>query len=137
MYVVVTGSSKQPDLVTPRAPSVARLRVVTPTASTPAHLELEAYETTLVFESPGTPVISSNGGKDPIAWIVEPNIGRLDNLQNAPPATLHAVDVMRMQALWASKPADLYPGAKYFHPVVARGQVIVATDRLTGFGLGP
>ena len=134
-YVVVTGSSKQPDLVTPRAPSVARLRVVTASASKPAHLELEAYETTLVFESPGTPVISSNGGKDPIAWIVEPNIGRLDNLQNAPPATLHAVDVMSMQALWSSKPGDLYPGAKYFHPVVAKGQVIVATDRISGFGL--
>jgi hypothetical protein len=135
-YVVVTGSSKQADLVTPRPPSVARLRVVTSSAGRPAFLEVEAYETTLVFESPGTPVISSNGGKDPIAWIVEPNIGRLDNLLTAPPATLYAVDVMRMQALWGSKTGDLYPGAKYFHPVVARGQVIVATDRLTGFGLG-
>jgi hypothetical protein len=137
MYVVVTGSSKQPDLVTPRPPSVARLRVVTPSPGAPAFLQLEAYETTLVFESPGTPVISSNGGKNPIAWIVEPNIGRLDSLLNAPPATLYAVDVMRMQALWGSKTGDLYPGAKYFHPVVAGGQVIVATDRLTGFGLGP
>jgi len=45
---------------------------------------------------------------------------------------------MRMQTLWSSKPGDLFPGAKYNHPVVARGQVIVATDRLTGFGLkGP
>ena len=59
---------------------------------------------TLVFRSPGTPVISSNGGRDAIAWIVEPNVGRLDNLVTAPPATLHAVDVMRMQALWSSKP---------------------------------
>src|SRR5262249_31817504 len=94
-YVVVTGSTKDPvDLVTPRAPSVARLRVVTPSPSRPAYLELEAYEPTLVFMSPGTPVISSNGGRDAIAWIVEPNVGRLDNLLNAPPATLHAVDVM-------------------------------------------
>jgi len=135
-YVVATGSTKDPlDLVTPRPPSVARLRVVTPSASRPAFLELEAYEMTLVFRSPGTPVISSNGGRDAIAWIVEPNVGRLDNLVTAPPATLHAVDVMRMQALWSSKPGDLFPGAKYYHPVVARGQVIVATDRVTGFGL--
>ena len=134
-YVVVTGSSKDPvDLVTSRPPSVARLRVVTPSATEPAHLELEAYETTLTFQSPGTPVISSNGGRDPIAWIVEPNVGRLDSLVNAPEATLHAVDVMQMKVLWSSKPGDLHPGAKYFHPVVAKGQVIVATDRVTGFG---
>ena len=37
-YVVVTGSTKDPlDLVTPRPPSVARLRVVTPSPSRPAH----------------------------------------------------------------------------------------------------
>ena len=135
--VVVTGSSKDPvDLVTPRAPSVARLRVVTPASARPAYLELEAYEPTLVFKSPGTPVISSNGGRDAIAWVVEPNVGRLDNLVNAPPATLHAIDVMQMQALWSSKSGDLFPGAKYFHPVVAKGQVIVATDRVSGFGVG-
>jgi len=135
-YVVVTGSTKDPvDLATPRAPSVGRLRVVTPAPNSPAHLELEAYETTLVFQSPGTPVISSNGGRDAIAWIVEPNIGRLGNLATAPAATLHAVDVMQMKTLWSSKPGDLFPGAKYYHPVVARGQVIVATDRVTGFGL--
>ena len=139
VYVVVTGSTKDPvDGVTSRAPSVARLRVVTPSSSEPAHLELEAYEPTLVFQSPGTPVISSNAGRDAIAWIVEPNVGRLDNLVSAPAATLYAVDVMRMQTLWSSKPGDLFPGAKYNPPVVARGQVIVATDRLTGFGLkGP
>jgi hypothetical protein len=122
------------DLITSRPPSVARLRVVTLSPTGPAHLELEAYETTLTFQSPGTPVISSNGGKDAIAWIVEPNVGRLDSLLNAPPATLHAVDVMQMKWLWSSAPEDLHPGAKYFHPVVARGQVIVATDRVTGFG---
>jgi hypothetical protein len=135
VYVVVTGSSKLPDLVTPVPPSVARLRVVTPGPGKPAHLELEAYESTLVFQSPGTPVISSNGGKDPIAWIVEPNVNRLDSLLTAPPATLHAVDVMKMKALWSSKPGDLFPGAKYYHPVVARGQVIVATDRVSAFGV--
>ena len=135
LYVVVTGSTKDPvDLVTPLAPSVARLRVVTPSPTRPAYLETEAYEPTLVFKSPGTPVISSNGGKDAIAWIVEPNVGRLDNLTNAPEATLHAVDVMQMQRLWSSKPGDLHPGAKYFHPIVAKGQVIVATDRVSGFG---
>ena len=135
-YVVVTGSTKDPvDLVTPHPPSVARLRVVTPSPTRPAHLEIEAYETTLVFQSPGTPVISSNGGRDAIAWIVEPNVGRLDSLVNAPAATLHAVDVMKMKAIWSSKPGDLFPGAKYFHPVVAKGQVIVATDRVSGFGV--
>ena len=136
VYVVVTGSTKDPvDGVTSRAPSVARLRVVTPSSSGPAHLELEAYEPTLVFQSPGTPVISSNGGRNAIAWIVEPNVGRSDSLVSAPAATLYAVDVMRMQMLWSSKPGDLFPGAKYYHPVVARGQVIVATDRVSGFGL--
>lgn len=135
-YVVVTGSTKDPlDLVTDRPPSVARLRVVTPSPSRPAYLEIEAYEMTLVFKSPGTPVISSNGGRDAIAWIVEPNATRMDSLVTAPPATLHAVDVMRMQAIWSSGAGELYPGAKYYHPVVARGQVIVATDRVSAFGV--
>jgi hypothetical protein len=137
VYVVVTGSTKAPDLVTPIAPSLARLRVVTPAPGRPAYLEIEAYEPTLIFQSPGTPVISSNGGKDAIAWIVEPNVSRLDSLVTAPAATLHAVDVMKMKALWSSKPGDLFPGAKYYHPVVARGQVIVATDRVSGFGVSP
>jgi hypothetical protein len=53
----------------------------------------------------------------------------------APPATLHAVDVMRMKAIWSSRPGELFPGGKYYHPVVARGQVIVATDRVSGFGV--
>jgi len=111
--------------------------VVTPAPGRPAYLEIEAYEPTLIFQSPGTPVISSNGGKDAIAWIVEPNVSRLDSLVTAPAATLHAVDVMKMKALWRSKPGDLFPGAKYYHPVVARGQVIVATDRVSGFGVSP
>src|SRR5262249_31924232 len=117
-YVVVTGSTKDPlDLVTDRSPSVARLRVVTPSATRPAHLEIASYEMSLIFKSPGTPVISSNGGRDAIAWIVEPNVTRLDNLVSAPAATLHAVDVMRMQAIWRSAPGELFPGAKYYHPV--------------------
>jgi hypothetical protein len=45
------------------------------------------------------------------------------------------VDVMRMQAIWSSSAGELYPGAKYYHPVVARGQVIVATDRVSAFGV--
>lgn len=137
-YLVLTGSTKDPrDFTTPLAPSVARLRVVTPSPSQPAYLEVEAYETTLVFQSPGTPVISSNGGRDAIAWIVEPNVSRVSNLASAPAATLFAVDVMQMKTLWSSKPGDLFPSAKYFHPVVARGQVIVATDRVSGFAASP
>src|SRR5262249_44063144 len=69
--------------------------------------------------------------------IVEPNVGRLDNLLNAPPATLHAVDVMQMQALWSSKPGALFPGAKYFHPVVAKGRRGPGQTRNPGSRPGP
>ena len=100
-------------------------------------LQIDAMEPTFVFQNPGSPVITSNGSSEAIAWILDPNANRLASMLTAPPTTLYAVDLMAMRALYSSQPADLHPGGKYSHPIVARGTVFVGTDRISAFGLRP
>ena len=136
-YLVYSGTTR--DVATnlvAQPPGVARLRVVGPPSGAP-FLQLDGMEPTLVFQNPGSPVISSNGSSNAIAWILDPNVNRLTSLLTAPPATLYAVDVMGMKALYSSQPAELHPGGKYSHPIVARGMVFVGTDRISAFGLAP
>jgi hypothetical protein len=135
-YLVYTGTTRDTatNLVA-QPPCIARLKV-TGAGSGPPFLQVDATESTLVFLNPGSPVISSDGTSDAIVWIVDPNVSRLASLLTAPPATLYAVDVMRMSPLYVSQPGDLHPGGKYVHPIVARGMVFVGTDRISAFGLG-
>jgi hypothetical protein len=134
-YLVYTGTSR--DVATnlvAQPPCIARVKVAGSVSGAP-FLQLDGLENTLVFQNPGSPVITSNGAQGAIAWVVDPNVNRLASLLTAPPATLYAVDVMRMKALYVSRPADLHPGGKYVHPIVARGMVFVGTDRISAFGL--
>ncbi len=136
-YLVYSGTTRDPATnLVPQPPGVARLKVVTTSAGTPA-LVVDAVEPTLTLQNPGSPVISSDGGRDAIAWILDPNVNRLQSLLTGPPATLYAVDLLAMRALYTSRPADLHAGGKYSHPIVARGTVYVGTDRLSAFGLAP
>jgi hypothetical protein len=134
-YLVYDGTTR--DVATnlvPQPPGVARLEVAASASGVP-FLQIDGLEPTLVFQNPGSPVISSNGSTNAIAWILDPNVNRLASLLTAPPATLYAVDVMEMRALYSSQPGDLHPGGKYSHPIVARGTVFVGTDRISAFGL--
>jgi len=131
-YLLYTGTTR--DAATnliPQPPGFARLKVVTGTSGRP-FLQIDALDSSLVFQNPGSPVVSSNGPQSAIAWIVDPNVNRSASLLTAPPATLYAVDPMSMRVLYR---ADLHPGGKYFHPIVARGTVFVGTDRISAFGL--
>ena len=134
-YLLYTGTTRDAATnLVPQPPGFARLRIVTGPSGKP-FLQVDALENTLVFQNPGSPVVSSDGTQNAIAWIVDPNVNRSASLLTAPPASLYAVDLMSMRVLYTSRPADLHPGGKYFHAIVARGTVFVGTDRVSGFGL--
>lgn len=136
-YLFFTGSTKMTETsIQTVPPCFTRVRVIT-NAAQPAHLEVDAAEPSLIFNSPGTPVVSSNNSDTAIVWVVEPNVRRGDGLigPGVPHPTLYAIDANTLAVLYRSDPADLEPGGKYFHPIVANGTVFVATDRLTAFGL--
>ncbi len=137
-FVFVTGSTKRaegsPDSV---PPSIARLEVVSTQGAAP-YLRVDQLEKTLVFENPGSPVVSSNGARDAIVWVLDENARRSASLAgaDAPRPVLYALDAMTLAPLWRSRPGELSPSGKYNEPVVARGRVFVGTDRVQAFGLG-
>ena len=55
---------------------------------------------------------------------------------DAPLPVLYAFDADSLRLLWKSAPGELFTSGKYNEPVVARGQVLVGTDRIQAFGLG-
>lgn len=139
VLVFVTGNTKRAE-GSPQSvpPSLARLEVVATTGEA-AYLRIDKVENTLVFENPGSPVVSSNGSRDAIVWVLDENARRSASLagDGAPRPVLHALDAMTLAPLWKSRPGELSTSGKYNEPVVARGRVFVGTDRIQAFGLGP
>jgi hypothetical protein len=135
-YLFVTGSTKQaagsPVSV---APSLARLELVLAPAE-PAYLRIDQLEQTLVFENPGSPVITSNASAEAIVWVLDVNARRSTLLtgENAPRPVLYALDAMTFELLWKSPPGELHTSGKYNEPVFAHGSVFVGTDRIQAFG---
>jgi hypothetical protein len=136
-YLFVAGSSKQnATSQTSVPPGLARLRIVT-TAGQPAYLAVDQTENTLVFNTPGSPILTSNGSSNPILWILVANVKRTDSLigSTVPHPTLYALDPLTMQVLWQSSSSQLNVGGKYNTPAIARGVAFVGTDRIQAFGL--
>ncbi|MDY0744151.1 ThuA domain-containing protein [Paucibacter sp. R3-3] len=134
LQIVASGTSKaaagSSDSV---APSLVRLSVVA------KQLKPAARAMDLVFQNPGSPIVSSRpDGSEAIAWVLDENARRSAPLNgpNAPAPVLHAVDAMTMKPLWHSAPGELAASGKYNEPIVVRGQVIVGTDRIQAFGFG-
>jgi len=142
-YVIFTGSTKNGTCSqTSISPSVARVLVNTPDPNLPAYLTIDAVDQSLVFESPGSPVVSSNGAdiNTAIIWVLEPNRKRGDSLQGPYHPTLYAIsarDMTPLSILYSSTPELLNSGGKYNHPIVANGVVFTGTDRISAFGLIP
>jgi len=134
-YVFYSGATKQCEsCVQPVAPGLARLRVVTRVGDN-AYLEVDAADTALSFYSPGSPVVTSNGGNDGVVWILDANVYRGDALigANVKRPILYAVDAVTLKLLWSS--TTLNVGGKYNTPAVGRGVVFVGTDRIQAFGV--
>jgi len=140
VYVFFTGSTRRAvGDETPVSPSVLRTKINTPDPSQRAYLTLDAMDNSIIFRSPGSPVVSSNGNdlSSAIVWVLEPNVMRGDGLPTNVHATLYAIAANSMtpiQVVYMS-PDVLHAGAKYTHPIVANGIVYAGTDRITAFGL--
>jgi outer membrane protein assembly factor BamB len=136
IHVFVTGNTKKDAASTTNvAPSLARLKVMT-APGRPAWLAVQQLDRTLVFENPGSPVVTSNGTRDPVVWVLDPNARRSALLvgDTAPQPVLYALDAMTLQLLWKSAPGQLHASGKYNEPTIARGTVFVGTDRIQAFG---
>jgi hypothetical protein len=140
-------------------PSLARLKIVTrpplggplpvPPGSrsaraillsgpaTAAYLSIDGADNSLRFLSPGSPVVSSNGARDAIVWVLDANQFRSKWLIDATAGSpvLYAIDAATMAPLWHSTPAQLHVGGKYNTPLIAHGVVFAGTDRIQAFGL--
>ncbi len=144
-YLVYTGSTKiaagqQPAL----PPCVARIKINTSNAN--PYLTIDGTESTQVFESPGSSVISSNGNQNAVAWMLDTNRYRGNGVSGCRPY-LVGVEAMTMKTIYKSAvsatttdsnngpSSTLHSGGKYNEPSVARGKVFVGTDRLQAFGV--
>jgi mono/diheme cytochrome c family protein len=136
-FAFVTGSAKAgEDSGVSIAPSLVRLELVA-ARGRQAYPRIDAAQPELVFQNPGSPVVSSRGKRDGIVWVLDVNKPRSASLYgpDAPAPVLYAVDAHSLALLWRSPPGQLYPGGKYNDVVIARGRVFVGTDRIQAFGL--
>jgi outer membrane protein assembly factor BamB len=135
-YVFVTGNTKQGEGMPGNVPpSIARLKVVT-SPGQPAYLSVDQLDETLIFENPGSPVVTSNDAGDAIVWVLDENARRSAPLAGpeAPKPVLYALDALTFELLWKSRPGELHTSGKYNEPAIARGTVFVGTDRIQAFG---
>ena len=136
-YLFVTGTSRmEPATPSGMSPSLVRLKVIAERGK-PAYLRVDQLEQTQVFENPGSPVVSSNGERDAIVWVLDTNTRRSAPLagEGAPQPVLYAFDALTLKLLWKSQPGALYTSGKYNESVIAHGAVFVGTDRIQAFGL--
>jgi mono/diheme cytochrome c family protein len=135
-FLFVTGHTKvAEDADAATAPSLARLKIVTAPGQ-PAYLELDQVEPSLVFENPGSPLVSSRSGHDAIVWVLDENAPRTTLLsgERAPRPVLYALDALTLKLLWRSPVGALHTSGKYNEPLILRGTVFVGTDRIQAFG---
>lgn len=137
-YLFYSGTSKNlEDTEVSVAPSLVRLKLVR-SAGTHPYLRVDGRAMDFVWQNPGLPVISSNGGKDAILWVLDENAPRSAILTGpkAPQPVLFAIDPMTLKVLWKSDAGFLQASGKYNSPTIADGTVYVGTDRIVAFGIG-
>ena len=136
-YLFYTGNTKDPnDTRISIAPSVVRMRLQRPAVGDP-YLRTDGAAGSFVLKNPGPPVVSSNGGKGAIVWILDENAQRSATLvgPNSPQPVLLAVDPYSLKVLWRTKVGELNTSGKYNSPTVARNTVFIGTDRIVAFGI--
>lgn len=139
VHVFATGTSKRAAGVADSVPpSLVRLDVMHDGTKN-SYLRIAAKERTIAMRNPGSPVVSSDGAQGAVVWVLDENAPRSAMLSGADPPrpVLYAFDAMTLRPLWRSAPGLLHTSGKYNAPAIARGQVLVGTDRVQAFGLGP
>ncbi len=137
--VFVTGAAKTgPELKQSAPPGLVRLQIVTAPGK-PAHLRVTHHETTQTLHNASSPIVTSNGGRDAIVWVLDTNAARSAPLYgpDAPLAVLYAFDATNLKLLWKNAPGQLATTGKYNEPTVLNGVAYVGTDRIQAFGLRP
>lgn len=135
-FLFVTGQTKvAEDADAPTVPCLARLRIVT-APGRPAYLEVDQSEQSQIFGNPGSPLVSSRGGRDAIVWVLDENAPRTALLAgpNPPQPVLYAFEALTLKLLWKSPAGALRTSGKYNEPLIARGTVFIGTDRIQAFG---
>jgi mono/diheme cytochrome c family protein len=138
-YVFVTGAAKTgPDLQDSAPPGVAKLQIVTAPGK-PAFLRVTQLEKTQALQNASSPIVTSNGARNAIVWVLDTNGKRSAPLYgpDAPLAVLYAFDATNLKLLWKSAPGELATTGKYNEPTVLNGVAYVGTDRIQAFGLRP
>lgn len=136
-YVYVNGASKKGEnFNTSAPPGLAKVKIVT-SPNEPAYLRVDKIESTQTFHNAGSPIVTSNGGRDAVVWMVDQNAPRTANLytEKPPQPFLYAFDAVSLNLLWKSKPGELFTTGNYSEPTIVQGLALVATDRLQAFGL--
>ncbi len=137
-YLYAAGNTKvNAESVENIPPSLVRLAIVTEPGK-PAYLSVDRQNLSQVFLNPGSPVISSNGVRDAIIWVLDMNATRAVSpwdADNPPQPVLYAMDGETLEVLWRSRDGELHTSGKYNEPAVVNGRVIVGTDRIQVFGL--
>ena len=135
-HLFVTGNTKAaPGSAESVPPSVAKLRIVEGAAP---HLSPDRVNSSLVLRNPGSPVVTSNGARDALVWILDENAPRSAPLvgKDEPRPVLYALDAQTLEVRWQSAPDELHASGKYNEPAFGGGQVFVGTDRIQAFGIG-
>lgn len=138
IHVYLTGNTRRAEGSADAVPpSLVKLRVATPPGR-PAYLAIERRQMEQVLLNPGSPVVSSEGARDPVVWVLDENARRSAPLAgaDAPSPVLYAFDGDSLDLLWKSAPGQLHTSGKYNEPVFANGTVVVGTDRIQAFGPG-
>jgi competence ComEA-like helix-hairpin-helix protein len=137
-YLFYSGASKDTeDTEVSVAPGLVRLKLLRPAGVNP-YLRVDGRAMDFVLQNPGPAVVSSNGGKDAIVWVLDENARRSARLTGprAPQPVLYAIDPMTLKVIWKSAAGLLQASGKYNSPTIAGGTVYVGTDRIVAFGMG-
>jgi hypothetical protein len=135
-YLFVTGAAKSAEATAASVPpGLVRLRVVTEQDKR-AYLRIDQRQMTVTLQNPGSPVVTSDGSKGAVVWVLDENAPRTARLTDSAGVrpVLYAFDGMTLELLWHSTDTELQTGGKYNEPVTARGTVFVGTDRIVAFG---
>ncbi|MCY4426769.1 MAG: hypothetical protein OXC05_07030 [Halieaceae bacterium] len=114
-FMYVTGAAKTGQYLQDSAPpGLARLQIVTE-AGKPAYMRVTHVEMTQTLHNAASPVVTSNGGRNGIVWVLDTNGKRSAPVQGvgAPLAVLYAFDATNLTQLWKSAPGQLATTGKY------------------------